>query len=161
MSKVFVSIGTNINKEYNLRSCLNVLQQIFRNVIKSSVYQSATVGFEGEDFYNMVVSFETTLTPSNINQVFFEVEKKHGRKRGENQFVSRELDLDHLLYDDLIIDEDGVYLPHRDLSKHSYILKPIVEIASDLVHPKIGKNVSELLQNLDHPAPVTRVPFAW
>ena len=161
MSRVFVSIGTNINKEYNLRSCLSALQQIFRDVMKSSVYQSATVGFEGEDFYNMVVSFETTLTPSHTNHVFFEIERKHGRKRGENQFVSRELDLDLLLYDDLIVDSGKVYLPHKDLSEHSYILKPMVEIAGDLVHPKIGKCLSELLQNLEHPEPITRVPFVW
>ncbi len=161
MSRVFVSVGTNINKEHNLRSCLSALQQIFRNVIKSSVYQSAAVGFEGEDFYNMVVSLETTLTPSNTSQVFFEIEKKHGRKRGKNQFVSRELDLDQLLYDDLIVDDNGVRLPHKDLSKHSYILEPMAEIAGDLAHPKIGQCFSELLQNLDHPEPITRVPFAW
>ena len=161
MSKVFVGVGTNINKEFNLRSSLSALQQIFRNVVRSSVYQSATVGFEGEDFYNMVVSFETTLTPSSINRVFSEIERKHGRKRGESPFVSRELDLDLLLYDNLIAEENGIYLPHRDLSKHSYILEPMVEIASDLVHPKIGKSVSELLQNLDCPEPVARVPFVW
>ena len=161
MSRVFVSVGTNINKEHNLRSCLSALQQIFRNVIKSSVYQSAAVGFEGADFYNMVVSLETTLTPSNTNQVFFEIEKKHGRKRSENQFVSRELDLDQLLYDDLIVDKNGVHLPHKDLDKHAYILKPMAEIAGDLVHPKVGQCFSELLQNLDRPEPITRVPFAW
>ena len=161
MSRVFVSVGTNINKEHNLRSCLSALQQIFRNVIKSSVYQSAAVGFEGADFYNMVVSLETTLTPSNTNQVFFEIERKHGRKRGKNQFVSRELDLDHLLYDDLIVDDGEVYLPHKDLSEHSYILKPMAEIAGDLVHPKTGQCFSELLQNLDRPEPITRVPFVW
>ena len=161
MSRVFVSIGSNINKEHNLRSCLNALQQIFRNIIKSWVYQSAAIGFEGADFYNMVVSLETTLTPSSVNRVFFEIEKKHGRKRSENQFVSRELDLDQLLYDDLIVDKNGVHLPHKDLDKHAYILKPMAEIAGDLVHPKVGQCFLELLQNLDRPEPITRVPFAW
>ena len=161
MSRVFVSIGSNINKEHNLCSCLNALQQIFRNIIKSSVYQSAAIGFEGADFYNMVVSLETTLTPSSVNRVFFEIEKKHGRKRSENQFVSRELDLDQLLYDDLIVDKNGVHLPHKDLDKHAYILEPMAEIAGDLVHPKTGQCFSELLQNLDHPEPITRVPFSW
>ncbi len=161
MSRVFVGVGTNINKAHNLRSCFSTLQQIFRKVVKSSVYQSAAVGFEGEDFYNMVVSFETTLTPSNINRIFFEIEKKHGRRRGKNQYASRELDLDQLLYDDLIVDTDEVYLPHKDLSKYSYTLKPMAEIAGDLVHPLIGKCFSELWHNLDRPAPITHVPFVW
>ena len=161
MSRVYVGIGTNVDKERNIRSCFSTLQQIFRNVVKSSVYQSAAVGFEGEDFYNMVVSLDTTLTPSNINHVFFEVEKKHGRKRGKNQFVSRELDLDQLLYDDLIIDEDGLCLPHKDLSKYSHTLQPMAEIAGDLVHPVVGKCFSELWRQLPHPAPIIRVPFVW
>ena len=161
MSRVFVGIGTNINKEHNLRSCLNTLQQIFRNIIKSSVYQSAAVGFEGADFYNMVVSLETTLTPSSVNRVFFEIEKKHGRKRSKNQFVSRELDLDQLLYDDLIVDQNGVHLPHKDLSKHAYILKPMAEIAGELVHPKIDVRFSELWRHVDGQTRITRVPFVW
>ena len=161
MSRVFVGIGTNINKEHNLRSCLKTLQQIFRNIIKSSVYQSAAVGFEGADFYNMVVSLETTLTPSSVNRVFFEIEKKHGRKRSKNQFVSRELDLDQLLYDDLIVDKKGVHLPHKDLNKHAYILKPMAEIAGDLVHPKIDIRFSELWRHFDGQTRITRVPFVW
>ncbi len=161
MPRVFAGIGTNIDKEHNLRSCFSTLQQIFRNVVKSSVYQSAAVGFEGEDFYNIVVCLETTLTPSSINRVFFEIEKKHGRKRGNNQFVSRELDLDQLLYGDLIVDTDAVYLPHNDLSKYSHTLKPMAEIAGDLVHPVIGKCFSELWKHLDSPQPITRIPFVW
>ena len=161
MSRVFVSIGSNINKVHNLRSCLNTLQQTFRNIRKSSVYQSAAVGFKGDDFYNLVVSLETTLTPETVNAVFFEIEKKHGRKRGKNQFVARELDLDQLLYDDLILDKDGIRLPHIDLDRYAFVLKPMAEIAADLVHPKIGKHFGELWQHFEQPTPIKQIQFAW
>ena len=161
MANVFVSVGSNINKTYNLRSCLNTLQQIFRNIQKSSVYQSAAMGFNGDDFYNMVVSLETTLTPEYVNWVFFEIEKKHGRKRGKDQFVSRELDLDLLLYDDLIIDDINVRLPHKDLTQYAFVLKPMQEIAGDLIHPKIGTSFAELWQHFESQTLVKRISFEW
>ena len=161
MSQVFVGIGSNINKAHNLRSCLSTLQQIFRNIRKSSVYQSAAIGFEGDDFYNMVVSLETTLTPETVNDLFFEIEKRHGRKRGKNQFVSRELDLDLLLYDDLIVNKGRIHLPHKDLSKYAFVLKPMAEIAGDLVHPEIGRRFSELWQHFEEQTSIKRVPFMW
>ena len=161
MSRVFVGIGSNIDKVNNLCSCLSTLQQIFRNIRKSSVYQSAAVGFKGDDFYNMVVSLETTLTPETVNGVFFEIEKRHGRKRSKNQFVSRELDLDQLLYDDLILDKDGMHLPHIDLIRYAFVLKPMAEIAGNLVHPKMGKHFEELWQHFEQPMPIKQVRFAW
>ena len=161
MSRVFVGIGSNINKEDNLRSCLNTLSGLFRNIRKSSVYQSAAVGFEGDDFYNMVVSLETTLTPEYVNKVFFEIEKRHGRKRSKNQFVARELDLDQLLYDDLIINKNGLCLPHKDLARHAFALKPMQEIAGDLIHPKIGIRFSELWQHFEQKTPIRRISFSW
>lgn len=161
MSRVFVGIGSNIDKTYNLRSCIGTLQQIFRDIRMSSVYQSIAVGFDGDDFYNMVVSLETTLTPRCVNSVFAEIEKRHGRKRGKNQFVARELDLDQLLYDDLILDKDGVHLPHKDLTQYAFVLKPMAEIAGDLIHPKIGKRFSELWQQFEQQTPIKRIPFVW
>lgn len=105
----------------------------------------------------MVVSLETTLTPRYVGEVFSEIEKKHGRKRGKNQFVSRELDLDLLLYDNLIIEEDGMCLPHKDLVRYAFVLKPMQELAGDLRHPRIGKTFTELWHGFDHQSPVERV----
>lgn len=161
MSKVFVGVGSNINKTRNFRSCLNALQQLFRDIHKSSVYQSAAIGFCGDDFYNMVVSFESTLTPEYLSRVFFEIEKKHGRKRGKDQFVSRELDLDLLLYDDLVINKNGVCLPHKDLDQYAFALKPLQEIAGDLIHPRTGECFNELWQNFELKIPIKHIPFVW
>ena len=161
MAQVFVSVGSNINKEHNLHSCLNILCQIFRNIRKSSVYQSTAVGFDGEDFYNIVVRLETTLTPKCVNKLFTEIERQHGRQRGKNQFVSRQLDLDLLLYDDLIVDKDGVSLPHKDLTQYAFVLKPMQEIAGDLKHPKTGVCFSELWQRFEQRTVIKRIPFSW
>jgi len=158
---VYVGIGSNINKAHNLRSCVHTLQQIFRNIKKSSVYQSSAVGFNGDDFYNMVVRLETSLTPEYVSKVFFEIEKRHGRKRGKDQFVSRVLDLDLLLYDNLITDNNGLLLPHKDLMKHAFVLKPMQEIAGDLRHPKTGICFAELWEQCQQQALIKKISFSW
>ena len=162
MSQVFVSIGSNIDKEKNLRSCVKALQQTFRQCQLSSVYQSGAIGFEGDDFYNMVVSFETTLSPKIVNDVLLAIETQHGRVRGKNRFVSRELDLDQLLYDDLVLNENGVCLPRAEITQHAFILKPTAELAAHKVHPSIGKSFAELWNGFDQSCePLTHIPFEW
>jgi len=162
MPRVFASIGSNINKAQNLRSCFHTLQQLFRDVQKSSVYQSAAIGFDGADFYNMVVSLETTLTPEHIAKLFSEIEDQHGRERRENPFVSRTLDLDQLLYGDVIVNENGIRLPHRDLTRYAFIVKAMAEIAGDVKHPQLGKTFAELWRNFEpSQTQIKRIAFDW
>lgn len=162
MSQVFVSIGSNINQAQNLRSCVGVLQQTFRQCQLSSVYQSGAVGFEGDDFYNMVVGFETTLSPKIINDVLSTIEIQHGRVRGKNRFVSRELDLDQLLYDNLIYRENGICLPREEITEHAFILKPVAELAGSATHPILGKSFAKLWNDFDKSRePLRHIPFEW
>lgn len=109
----------------------------------------------------MVVSLETTLTPEALADLFFEIEARHGRKRGKDQFVARELDLDQLLYDNMVLDNGRIHLPHKDLSKYAFVLKPMAEIAGNLLHPTIGKSFSELWQHFEQQTPIKRVRFVW
>jgi len=104
MNRVFLSIGSNIDKEKNIASCVTALRRVFSPLTLSSVYQSAAVGFNGGDFYNLAASFETAMPPLAIEKILRRIEKEHGRVRGASRFVSRQLDLDQILHGDLVIE---------------------------------------------------------
>jgi 2-amino-4-hydroxy-6-hydroxymethyldihydropteridine diphosphokinase len=144
MVRVYVSIGSNINKEKNIPSSVNALHEHFGELDISNIYESQAVGFEGDDFHNLVVGFDTDASPLEISQVFKQIEGDHGRTRGKENFESRTLDLDQLLYGDLVMQMEGVNVPHPDILRYNFVLKPLTELAGDVEHPEEEKTISEL-----------------
>ena len=142
--KVFVSVGSNVEKEHNVASGIQALQREFGALELSPVYESQAVGFEGDNFYNMVAAFDTSREPRQIRDTLREIERQHRRVRGKNKFESRTLDLDQLLYGDLIIDEDGLHLPSEEIGQYAFIAYPLRDVAGDLIHPTLGKTLTEL-----------------
>ncbi len=147
MARVYVSIGSNIDKEANIRSALAALRQKFGKLLLSSVYQSQAVGFEGDDFHNLVVGFDTHTTPAQIAQSLRGIEDEHRRDRATQRFGPRTLDLDLLLYDDLIVDQNGLQLPRDEITQYAFVLCPLAEIAGELRHPRMGKPLRELWED--------------
>lgn len=148
MAEVFVGVGSNINKEESIVSCINMLCESFDIIKTSSVYLSKAVGFEGDDFLNMVVSFKTDMSPQGVIAVLNSIEKRHGRVKGKNSFVSRRLDLDQLLYDDLVCEQADLCLPHKDIVRSVFVIVPLAEIAGTLKHPVLGVSYTDLRDSL-------------
>ena len=144
MAKVFVSIGSNIEREKNVRAGIDELKKYFGELILSPVYETEAVGFDGDPFYNLVAAFETELDPYQVNDTLHQIEEDNGRDRSDPKFSSRTLDIDLLLYDDLIINDDKLQIPRDEIEKYAFVLKPLVDIVSDATHP-VTKNSYQLI----------------
>lgn len=140
----YISIGSNIDKEAHIPCCLNRLTQLFGPLTISSIYESAAVGFVGSVFHNLVVGFDSTLSAKEVAIILRHIELEHGRSRQAQKFSSRTLDLDLILYGDLIISDDGLSLPRAEIEQYSFVLEPLAEIAGSMKHPISGITYSEL-----------------
>ena len=149
MAIIYISLGSNIDREVNTRAGVAALKQAFGNLTLSSVYESEAVGFDGDAFYNMVITCEVDKLVHDSNQVLRDIEDANGRDRSGPKFSSRTLDLDLLLYDELILDENGLVLPRGEILKNAFVLWPLAEIAPDLVHPEVGISYAELWARFD------------
>lgn len=149
MATIFISLGSNINREPNTRAGVAALHKAFGELTLSSVYESEAVGFEGDAFYNMVISCEVSTSVHEAKQVLRDIEDAYGRDRSGPRFSSRTLDLDLLLYDDLQLDEKGLRLPRDEILKNAFVLWPLAEIAPDQKHPEVGKTYADLWSDFD------------
>ncbi|MEM7433027.1 MAG: 2-amino-4-hydroxy-6-hydroxymethyldihydropteridine diphosphokinase [Pseudomonadota bacterium] len=143
MPKVFVGLGSNINAENNLRFGIEALGAEFGVLMLSDVYQSASLGFSGDDFLNLVAGFETDRGPEDIHAVIETIHANAGRLRGESRFAPRTLDIDLLLYGDEIIDAPPIRVPREDTLEYSFVLGPLADIAPEYHHPVTGKTLAE------------------
>jgi 2-amino-4-hydroxy-6-hydroxymethyldihydropteridine diphosphokinase len=149
MSKVFLGLGTNLgNRDSNLRITVKRISEHIGNVAQSSsVYETAPWGFEAEnDFLNMVICVETNHSPGEVLKNITEIESILGRERNQDRYSSRIIDIDILLYDDLIMNENGLKIPHRLIHERRFVLVPLCELAPDLMHPVLNKSISVLLE---------------
>lgn len=150
MTRVYVSIGSNIEPESQLRFSLAALRQHFSDLIVSPVYRSKAMGFDGPDFLNMVVAFNTDISAEQVHDKLNSIERESGRNKTGIQLISRTLDLDMLLYDNQII--DALHIPRDEIERYAFVLKPLCDIAPDLRHPVTGKSMLELWQGFNDDA---------
>jgi len=149
MATIYISLGSNINREENTRAGIVALKQAFGDLTMSSVYESEAVGFDGDAFYNMVIACEVSTPVHDTNQILRDIEDANGRDRSGPKFSSRTLDLDLLLYDDLILDENGLKLPRGEILNNAFVLWPLAEIAPQLIHPEVDASYAELWAAFD------------
>lgn len=162
MARVYVSIGSNIEREHNIRSGIAALRRHFGALRLSSVYDSQAVGFAGENFYNLVAGFDTAQDLVTVVDILRQIEDQHQRRRDGPRFSSRTLDIDLLLYDDVVMDTDELILPRSEISYNAFVLGPLAEIAGDEIHPLSGLSYATLWRQFDQASqPMQRLDFAW
>ncbi|NVK22220.1 MAG: 2-amino-4-hydroxy-6-hydroxymethyldihydropteridine diphosphokinase [Kangiellaceae bacterium] len=148
MATIYISIGSNQDAARQIRYGVQRLDEMFSHLELSSVYESEAVGFEGDNFLNLVAKATTQLTISQVDQAFKRIEKAAGRRRDVPKFSDRTLDIDLLLYDDLVCDKP-VKLPRGEVTKHAFVLLPLTEISPDLVHPLEKQTYQSLWADFD------------
>jgi 2-amino-4-hydroxy-6-hydroxymethyldihydropteridine diphosphokinase len=145
---VYVAAGSNLAPLENLRRALDVLDRCFAPLTVSRAYANAAVGFEGDDFINLVVGFQTGLTVHQVIERLHAAETACGRERLAPKWAPRTMDLDILLFGDTVCAEPGLTLPRPDLLKRPYMLGPAAEIAPDTVHPMARRTLRELWRDM-------------
>jgi len=160
MAKVFAGLGSNIDPEDNLHLGVRELRARYGELQLSAVYRSKSVGFDGHDFLNLVACFETEASPESICEEIERIHELAGRDRNDGKWSARSLDIDLLLYDDLVVDDKPVRIPRNDVLEYSFVLRPLAELAPEFRHPVTGKTMYEHWQEFDaasHPLEVVGV----
>ena len=146
--KIFVGIGSNIDREMNIRSCIKILKDLYGNVLISPMYETKAMGFNGPNFYNLVLCFETGESVYDLKNALNQIENNHGRNINETKFSSRTLDIDILYYDDLVLTDDKIQIPRKEICEYDFVLKPLVDLAPDFIHPIHNISHQEMLNSI-------------
>jgi 2-amino-4-hydroxy-6-hydroxymethyldihydropteridine diphosphokinase len=160
MARIYISLGTNINRETNLRGAVRALTEALGPLQLSSVYESEAVGFVGDAFYNMVVGAETELAVPAVISLFKQIEDNYGRVRDGVKYCGRSLDLDLLVYDSLVCNEP-VELPRGEILQNAFVLQPLAELAPDVLHPVLQQSYQQLWQAYQQPQKLWVIPFSF
>ncbi len=144
MAIVYLSIGSNIDRENNIRSCMARLTYDYPDIVFSTIYETEAVGFKGDPFLNLTAELETDLNPQQIESYLKSIEDEHQRSREGEKYSSRTLDIDLLLYDQLILHPE-MDVPRNEITRYGFVLFPLAEIAPDLIHPVLKKSMNQLV----------------
>ncbi len=161
MPAVYVAAGSNVEPESHLALALADLAREFPGTRFSPWYRNRAVGFDGADFINLVAGFTTALPVHAVLERLHAIEARCGRARDAPRWAPRTMDLDVLLYGDLVCEEPALRLPRPDLLKRAYMLGPLAALAPEVIHPTAQLTIGELWQRFDRAAhPLERLPAA-
>ena len=144
MWPVVVSLGSNIERETNLRIAVTHLRTFYPGISFSPVFKSDAVGFNGPYFLNLVGVFDSDHPAHMLVEQLHDVEACQGRQRTQDSLTSRPIDIDLLLYGDSVLYDQGMDVPRREILKYAHVLKPLSLALPDTCHPVSGRSYHEL-----------------
>lgn len=162
MAEVFLGLGSNTEKHKHLSAGLDALAQVFGELDISPVYESLPVGFDGRNFFNLVVHLHTELPLQALSRKLKAIEDANGRQRGGPKFAPRTLDIDILTYDQQVGRFDGIELPREEIWLNAFVLRPLAELAPGQRLPGSDKTYAQLWQAYDNAQQqLWPVRFSW
>lgn len=147
--QAWLGLGSNIDAEANIRAAITALRTHYGELVISPVYESEAVGFEGDNFLNLVVGVETEESIDELNQVLKKIEDDNGRSRSGEKFSSRTLDIDILTYGQRDLTEQGINIPRHEILTYAFVLKPLSDVAPDGIHPHLEMTYKSLWDGFD------------
>lgn len=136
MTEVFLGLGSNVEREFHLRAGVQALRSRFGDVQLSPIFESASVGFAGSPFFNLVARIVTDLSVGELQRTLREMEYSLGRRPDQRKYSPRTLDIDILTYGALVGTIDGVQLPRAEILENAFVLWPLACLAPDHIHPE-------------------------
>lgn len=147
MANIHINIGSNKNRKHNIAQAIDGLRLNFFNIKCSDIFESESAGFKGNDFYNVGVNATTDLSIVDVISVLHTIEDKQGRDRSQPKFSSRGVDLDLVLYDEVV--DKANNLPRDDILKYNFVLAPLAQLNAEVVHPIEKKTYAQLSATMD------------
>jgi 2-amino-4-hydroxy-6-hydroxymethyldihydropteridine diphosphokinase len=144
MTWVYVSLGSNVNRQKHIDNALQGLNQHFTQLVISPVYETTAVGFDGDDFYNLVVGFESELDLGQLHALLRQIEDDNERDRNMPKFSARTLDIDILTFGQTILHTEKYDIPRQEITKMAFVLQPLVDIAAEKIHPELKLSYQQL-----------------
>ena len=161
MTRVYLSLGSNIDRQYHLSRALDALQKQFGELLISSVYESEAVGFNGSPFYNAAARATTSKSIEEVCATLKAIEKDNGRVHTDKKFCARTLDLDLLTYDSKIT-TTPVVLPREEICYNAFVLWPLAELVPNDIHPETQETYAKMWQNFDkQKQQLWPIDFTW
>jgi len=160
MHQVFLSVGGNIgNKRQNLQKVrMNIESRIGEVAGHSSVYETPPWGFSADDdFWNQVLLVKTELEPDELLSEIHTIEQLFGRKRKAGYYMSREMDIDILYFDEITVSNDKLIIPHPHISERLFVLVPLVELVPGMIHPVLNQTNRQLLERCKDKSAIKRI----
>ena len=144
MTRVYLSLGSNVDPEENLRLGVAALREKFGDVAVSPTYRFPAVGFDGPDFLNLAAGIDTDMSVAALNDWLHALEDRHGRRRDVPRFSNRTLDVDIVLFGDKTLRGPGnLEVPRKELMQ-TFVMQPLADIALDAVHPILRCSIGDL-----------------
>ena len=159
LTQIYLGLGSNIDRETHLRAGLDALASFLTQIRCSAVFESQPVGIKSGPFFNLVVSAYTDLSLMELDRRLKSIEADNGRYAPDRKGLP--LDIDVLLYGDLVGDFDGLTLPRAEILKNAFVLWPLSLMAPQRVHPEVGRTLGDLWRDAQINQVLAPVGFEW